>query len=135
MKSPSGWLPLRSNWVSRRVCCLRRSERPAVSTRCRCSVPTRCPGGPLETLSAVRRATHRLGGRADTGTRGRTDQRFSAPRRSGATERHTGPPAVATAATYTQGRFVRRSCCLFYQAPRAGLCGDCVLGSAPDAWP
>ncbi|GAB3217502.1 (2Fe-2S)-binding protein [Mycolicibacterium hippocampi] len=40
---------------------------------------------------------------------------------------------LAGTATYTQGRFVRRSCCLFYQAPRAGLCGDCVLGSAPDA--
>jgi ferric iron reductase protein FhuF len=25
------------------------------------------------------------------------------------------------------GRFLRRSCCLFYQAPGAGLCGDCVL--------
>lgn len=25
------------------------------------------------------------------------------------------------------GRFVRRSCCLFYQAPSGGLCGDCVL--------
>ena len=24
-------------------------------------------------------------------------------------------------------RFVRRSCCLFYQAPSGGLCGDCVL--------
>jgi ferric iron reductase protein FhuF len=25
------------------------------------------------------------------------------------------------------GHFVRRSCCLFYQAPGSGLCGDCVL--------
>ena len=25
------------------------------------------------------------------------------------------------------GRFVRHSCCLFYQAPSGGLCGDCVL--------
>lgn len=24
-------------------------------------------------------------------------------------------------------RFVRHSCCLFYQAPAAGVCGDCVL--------
>lgn len=24
-------------------------------------------------------------------------------------------------------RFVRNSCCLFYQLPRGGLCGDCVL--------
>ncbi|CAA0129402.1 Uncharacterised protein [Mycolicibacterium vanbaalenii] len=30
-------------------------------------------------------------------------------------------------ATYAHGRFVRRSCCLFYLAPRSGLCGDCVL--------
>lgn len=29
--------------------------------------------------------------------------------------------------SFVHGRFVRRSCCLFYQAPRSGLCGDCVL--------
>ena len=34
---------------------------------------------------------------------------------------------LAGTATFTGGRFVRRSCCLFYQAPRSGLCGDCVL--------
>jgi hypothetical protein len=28
---------------------------------------------------------------------------------------------------FVRGAFVRRSCCLFYQAPRSGLCGDCVL--------
>ncbi|CAN5305852.1 (2Fe-2S)-binding protein [soil metagenome] len=28
---------------------------------------------------------------------------------------------------FSNGRFLRRSCCLFYQAPRSGLCGDCVL--------
>jgi ferric iron reductase protein FhuF len=27
----------------------------------------------------------------------------------------------------TDGHFVRRSCCLFYQAPGSGLCQDCVL--------
>ncbi len=35
-------------------------------------------------------------------------------------------PLIGTA-TFTDGRFVRRSCCLFYQAPGSGLCGDCVL--------
>lgn len=29
------------------------------------------------------------------------------------------------------GNFRRRSCCLFYQAPHGGLCGDCVLQGAP----
>ena len=28
------------------------------------------------------------------------------------------------------GTFRRRSCCLFYQAPHGGLCGDCVLHGA-----
>jgi hypothetical protein len=27
--------------------------------------------------------------------------------------------------------FVRRSCCLFYRVPGAGICGDCVLDEAP----
>jgi hypothetical protein len=27
--------------------------------------------------------------------------------------------------------FVRRSCCLFYRVPGAGLCGDCVLATRP----
>ncbi len=29
--------------------------------------------------------------------------------------------------TFDTGTFTRRSCCLFYQAPRSGFCGDCVL--------
>ncbi|MCV7013487.1 (2Fe-2S)-binding protein [Mycolicibacterium madagascariense] len=29
----------------------------------------------------------------------------------------------------TDGRFVRRSCCLFYRAPGGGLCQDCVLAT------
>jgi FhuF 2Fe-2S C-terminal domain len=35
-------------------------------------------------------------------------------------------PLVGTG-DFERGPFVRRSCCLFYQAPRSGLCGDCVL--------
>ncbi|MCV7227373.1 (2Fe-2S)-binding protein [Mycolicibacterium komossense] len=35
-------------------------------------------------------------------------------------------PLVETG-DFEGGTFVRRSCCLFYQAPRSGLCGDCVL--------
>lgn len=42
---------------------------------------------------------------------------------------------LAGTATLLQGRFVRRSCCLFYQAPRGGYCGDCVLATVPDASP
>jgi hypothetical protein len=29
--------------------------------------------------------------------------------------------------------FVRRSCCLFYRVPGAGICGDCVLDQAPSS--
>ena len=29
--------------------------------------------------------------------------------------------------------FVRRSCCLFYRVPGAGICGDCVLDEPPTA--
>lgn len=32
-------------------------------------------------------------------------------------------------AQITEGRFVRRSCCLFYRAPGGGLCQDCVLAA------
>jgi hypothetical protein len=28
---------------------------------------------------------------------------------------------------FRDGHFVRRSCCLYYQVPQSGLCGDCVL--------
>lgn len=31
------------------------------------------------------------------------------------------------AAEFVEGRFRRRNCCLFYQVPRGGYCGDCVL--------
>lgn len=29
--------------------------------------------------------------------------------------------------SFVAGMFRRQSCCLYYQAPRSGLCGDCVL--------
>lgn len=35
--------------------------------------------------------------------------------------------ALAGTAGFERGRFIRRSCCLFYLAPAGGLCGDCVL--------
>ena len=34
---------------------------------------------------------------------------------------------LAGTATVTAGRFRRHSCCLYYQGPGGGLCGDCVL--------
>ncbi|GAB7071911.1 (2Fe-2S)-binding protein [Mycobacterium hodleri] len=37
----------------------------------------------------------------------------------------TGP--LTDTGHFVGGQFVRRSCCLFYQAPGAGLCQDCVL--------
>ncbi|KAA0098613.1 hypothetical protein CIW49_11870 [Mycolicibacterium sp. P1-18] len=38
---------------------------------------------------------------------------------------NAGP--LAGTGQFTAGRFVRRSCCLFYQAPGSGLCQDCLL--------
>lgn len=35
--------------------------------------------------------------------------------------------ALAGSGSFTGDRFTRRSCCLYYQVPRSGLCGDCVL--------
>lgn len=32
--------------------------------------------------------------------------------------------------SFVHGRFMRRSCCLFYLSPGSGLCGDCVLNVA-----
>ena len=32
--------------------------------------------------------------------------------------------------SFVDGRFMRRSCCLFYLSPGSGLCGDCVLNVA-----
>lgn len=34
---------------------------------------------------------------------------------------------LAGTASIVDGRFQRRNCCLFYQVPGAGVCGDCVL--------
>ena len=39
-----------------------------------------------------------------------------------------GSALLADAGDYDPGgQFRRRSCCLFYRLPRAGLCGDCAL--------
>lgn len=40
-------------------------------------------------------------------------------------------PALAGSGEFRDGQFVRNSCCLFYRAPGAGLCGDCVLALSP----
>jgi hypothetical protein len=42
-------------------------------------------------------------------------------------------PLLSGTGTFDAGAFARRSCCLFYQAPRSGLCGDCVLPTPPPA--
>ncbi|WP_199253839.1 (2Fe-2S)-binding protein [Mycolicibacterium mengxianglii] len=41
----------------------------------------------------------------------------------------TGRPLAGTG-SFVGGTFIRGNCCLFYLAPRSGLCGDCVLRSA-----
>jgi hypothetical protein len=33
-----------------------------------------------------------------------------------------------------EGRARRRTCCLFYEVPGAGLCGDCVFDHPPRSW-
>jgi ferric iron reductase protein FhuF len=40
---------------------------------------------------------------------------------------------LAGTGSFTGDRFTRRSCCLYYQAPRSGLCGDCVLVTSQPA--
>ncbi|MEO3973767.1 (2Fe-2S)-binding protein [Streptomyces sp. CAU 1734] len=45
-----------------------------------------------------------------------------------AAEIFTGPPL---AGTVHGPRMRRRSCCLYYRAPRGGLCGDCVFDRPP----
>ena len=35
--------------------------------------------------------------------------------------------ALTGTGCFRDGHFVRRSCCLYYQVPQSGLCGDCVL--------
>lgn len=37
---------------------------------------------------------------------------------------------LAGSGGFVHGRFMRRSCCLFYLSPGSGLCGDCVLNVA-----
>ena len=43
--------------------------------------------------------------------------------------------ALTGTGAFVDGRFRRRSCCLYYRAPRSGLCGDCVLTAAPASAP
>lgn len=38
---------------------------------------------------------------------------------------------LAATGSFTDGTFRRTSCCLFYQGPMGGLCGDCVLTAPP----
>ena len=39
----------------------------------------------------------------------------------------TETQALSGTGAFNHGAFRRRSCCLFYQVPGSGLCGDCVL--------
>ncbi|MHA3023463.1 (2Fe-2S)-binding protein [Mycobacterium sp. BMJ-28] len=43
--------------------------------------------------------------------------------------------ALAGTGSFIEDRFRRRSCCLYYQAPRSGLCGDCVLTAPATSQP
>lgn len=46
-----------------------------------------------------------------------------------------GIEPLAGTGSFVGGLFRRRSCCLYYQAPRSGLCGDCVLTLRPTSQP
>ena len=61
---------------------------------------------------------------------GMTDRSLVAAGRRLITSLARTAPLRDTAVT-DAGNFRRRSCCLFYQAPHGGLCGDCVLQGAP----
>jgi FhuF 2Fe-2S C-terminal domain len=43
----------------------------------------------------------------------------------------TAGPLAGTGRRRVDGSFVRRSCCLFYRLPGAGICGDCILDDRP----
>ncbi len=42
---------------------------------------------------------------------------------------------LAGAGAYTDGRFRRNNCCLFYRIPGGGTCADCVLDAPPQPSP
>jgi hypothetical protein len=46
-----------------------------------------------------------------------------------------GPRLDGELVVTEDGRPRRRTCCLFYLVPGAGLCGDCVFDGPPGAWP
>jgi ferric iron reductase protein FhuF len=41
------------------------------------------------------------------------------------------PPYAGELELLGNGRARRRTCCLFYEVPGAGLCGDCVFDHPP----
>ncbi|MBQ0826040.1 (2Fe-2S)-binding protein [Streptomyces tagetis] len=59
---------------------------------------------------------------------GRTD---TAARARDLTAALLAHPALAGTGTLTGTAFRRRSCCLYYRAPGAGVCGDCCFPSPP----
>ncbi|WP_030422878.1 (2Fe-2S)-binding protein [Streptomyces sp. NRRL F-5065] len=63
---------------------------------------------------------------------GRTD---AAARARGLTAALLAHPALAGTGTLTGTAFRRRSCCLYYRAPGAGVCGDCCFPAPPGPRP
>ncbi|EGX56955.1 hypothetical protein SZN_25250 [Streptomyces zinciresistens K42] len=66
----------------------------------------------------------RSAGRADTAARSRD-----------LTARLFAHPLLAATGTGAAGEFRRRSCCLYYRVPGAGVCGDCCFTRPPRSSP
>ncbi|MEU3187960.1 (2Fe-2S)-binding protein [Streptomyces sp. NPDC006923] len=76
--------------------------------------------------SALAGAVRELSGWAERHGRPEAAERAGAL----AAELFRHPDLSATGGTVA-GAFRRRSCCLYYRCPAAGLCGDCVFDRAP----
>ncbi len=93
-------------------------------------------------LAPLSTALHRLGPISDKLLRGNAasallgaarvfDRRASAGPGWQVARRLCVDQRLSAAIHFNEAGYRRTSCCLFYRAPRAGLCGDCVLTSMP----
>lgn len=111
-----------------------RSERPAEVLRSSVVAEHLAP-----LLAAVRRlcplADQLLWGNAASALLGAAhvlDGAAAGPGRLVAERLLAQQPLCGTVEEGPDGGHRRRSCCLYYRVPGAGVCGDCVLSEAPD---
>ncbi|MXM64450.1 ferric iron reductase [Streptomyces sp. HUCO-GS316] len=106
--------------------------------------------GHLEPLTAALRARHRLArgllrGNAASALAGAARQLDRWARANGCTDAADrtrsltadllAHPLLAGTGTLTATAFRRRSCCLYYQVPGGGICGDCCFTRPPRSSP